>query len=373
MATAEATRAYLDTLVHRGKTPGIQYLAVYATGPAFAYQAGWADVRNQRPMTADATMMAYSMSKAITAIAVLRLVELGKIGIDDPAGRFVPHPYGPGVTVRHLLAHTSGIPNPIPLRWVHSAGRHATFDETAARAQVLAAHPTPVSAPGVRYRYSNIGYWLLGAVVEKASGLPFTAFVAENVLAPLGIAPADLAYTIPDPTRHARGYLEKYSLINLGKRFLVDGDLIGGYEGRWLRIRDHYPNGAAFGGLVGTARGFGKLLQDQLRPCSAVLGEVGRLLLYTQQRVSGGGPIEMTLGWHVGELDGVRFFYKEGGGGGFHDEMRLYPSRGAGTIAMANATGFRVRRCLDAIDRAFVLPADEAPGPRTASVAAEVR
>jgi D-alanyl-D-alanine carboxypeptidase len=370
VTTAEPTREYLDALVQRGKTPGIQYLAVYATGPAFTCQAGWADVRNQRPMTTDTTMMAYSMSKTITAIAVLRLVEAGKVGIDDPASRFVAHPYGPGITVRRLLAHTSGLPNPIPLRWVHSAARHTSFDETAALAAVLAAHPTPVSAPGARYRYSNIGYWLLGSVVEKASGQPFTAFVTENVLGPLDIAPADLAYTIPDPTRHARGYLEKYSLINLGKRFLVDGDLIGGYEGRWLRIRDHYPNGAAFGGLVGTARGFGKLLQDQLAPRSAVLGDVGRLLLYTQQWGTGGATIPMTLGWHMGDLDGVRFFYKEGGGGGFHDEMRLYPSRGVGTVAMANATGFRVRKCLDVIDRAFVLPPQEAHGTRAAQAAA---
>jgi hypothetical protein len=80
----------------------------------------------------------------------------------------------------------------------------------------------------------------------------------------------------------------------------------------------------------------------------------------------------MTLGWHMGELDGVRFFYKEGGGGGFHDEMRLYPSRGVGTVVMANATGFRVRKCLNEIDRAFVLPPHEAPGPRAASAAATV-
>ena len=360
MPARGAIREYLDALVHRGKTPGIQYLAVHATGPAFAHQSGWADVRNRVPMTADATMMAYSMSKTITAIAVLRLVEAGQIGIDDAAGRFVAHPYGPGVTVRHLLAHTSGIPNPIPLRWVHGTDRHATFDETAALAGVLAARPTPTSAPGTRYRYSNIGYWLLGEIVERASGQPFTTFVTKQVFQPLGIAPADLGYAIPDRAQHARGYLEKYSLINLGKRFLVDGELIGDYEGSWLRIRDHYPNGAAFGGLVGTARGFGKLLQDQLGMRSAVLDEVGRLLLYTQQRTVDGDTIPMTLGWHVGELDGVRFFYKEGGGGGFHDEMRLYPSRGAGTIAMANATGFRVRKCLDEIDRVLVLPPYEA-------------
>lgn len=56
----------------------------------------------------------------------------------------------------------------------------------------------------------------------------------------------------------------------------------------------------------------------------------------------------MTLGWHIGDLDRTRFFYKEGGGGGFHCMMRVYPGDGIGTVVMTNATGFGVRRLLDA-------------------------
>jgi D-alanyl-D-alanine carboxypeptidase len=62
----------------------------------------------------------------------------------------------------------------------------------------------------------------------------------------------------------------------------------------------------------------------------------------------------MTLGWHVGELDGARFFYKEGGGGGFHAMMRLYPAAGIGTVVMTNATQFDVRQVLDATDASFL-------------------
>jgi hypothetical protein len=62
----------------------------------------------------------------------------------------------------------------------------------------------------------------------------------------------------------------------------------------------------------------------------------------------------MTLGWHIGVRDGVRFLYKEGGGGGFHCMMRLYPDEGIGTIVMANATGINVRDLLDAADARFL-------------------
>lgn len=62
----------------------------------------------------------------------------------------------------------------------------------------------------------------------------------------------------------------------------------------------------------------------------------------------------MTLGWHVGERDGTRFFYKEGGGGGFHCMMRLYPSDGIGTVVMTNATGFDVRGLLETADASLM-------------------
>ncbi len=106
-------------------------------------------------MTAATTMMAYSMSKTITAAAVLQLVGLGRIALDDPVDKYHPTPFDDEITVRHLLAHLSGIPNPIPLRWVHSPARHSGFDERAALDAELRAHPRLASAPGRRYRYSN--------------------------------------------------------------------------------------------------------------------------------------------------------------------------------------------------------------------------
>jgi CubicO group peptidase (beta-lactamase class C family) len=253
------------------------------------------------------------------------------------------------------LSHTSGIPNPIPLRWVHPVARHATFDEGAALTATMAAHPKPAFAPGAKYAYSNIGYWLLGKVVERASGESFTSYVTSHIFGPLGISPSEMGYAIPDAASHAKGYLEKYSFMNLFKGFLIDGELIGDYEGRWLRIEPHYLNGPAVGGLVGTARGFGKFLEDQLRGHSVLLDDTTRAQLYDQQQTTQGTAIAMTLGWHIGQLGETRFYYfKEGGGGGFHCEMRLYPAAGIGTVVMTNATGFKVKRLLNNLDSEFL-------------------
>lgn len=344
---------YLESLVER-RVPGIQYRALGSGGTLFEYDGGWADLARRIPMTAETTLMAYSMSKTITAAAVLQLVAAGAIGIEDPVERYVPTPYGREITVRHLLAHLSGIPNPIPLRWVHPVSQHARFDERRTLGAELAAHPRLAFTPGTRFHYSNLGYWLLGEVVAIAAGSRFETYVADRVLEPLGITPPDLGYTIPDGAPHANGYLEKYSTLNLLKRFLIDPQYIGAYEGRWLRIEPHYLNGPAFGGLVGTARGFAAFLRDQLQPCSAILDAPARGLFYAEQRTARGTPIAMTLGWHMGRLGRVPFFFKEGGGGGFHCEMRIYPAPAVATVVMTNATAFDVKRCLNGLDRQYL-------------------
>jgi CubicO group peptidase (beta-lactamase class C family) len=351
---SEQARAALNALITRGKTPGIQYVVVDSARTLFEYDGGWADLGNRIPMRPDTTLMAYSMSKTITAVAALTLVQERCLDLDRPIDDYVEgSPYGPAVTVRQLISHTSGIPNPIPLRWVHPADA-TPFDEPEALARVLRQYARLASRPGTRYAYSNIGYWLLGSVIARASGAPFTAYVDRHLREDLRLSPDDLGYMIPDPARHAAGYLEKYSWINLLKGFLVDPTLIGDYERRWLRIRSHYVNGPAFGGLVGTARGFATFLQDQLRHRSRLLDEATRALFYTPQQVASHTLIPMTLGWHVGTGSSGSYFYKEGGGGGFHCMMRLYPGNGVGTVVMTNATGFDVYGCLNSLDPLFL-------------------
>ena len=343
----------MDALVRESSTPGIQYLVVDQAQTVFEYDGGWADLAGHRPMTAATTMMAYSMSKTITAAAVLQLVDTNKIRLDDRIDRYVDSPYGHAVTVRQLLSHTSGIPNPIPLAWVHPVASHDTFNERAALDAVLRKHGRLAFAPGTKYAYSNIGYWLLGRIVERASREPFTSYMAGHILHPLGIE-RELGYAIPSPADHANGYLEKFSVMNLVKGWLIDRALIGNYEGRWLRIYGHYLNGPAFGGLVGTARGFATFLQDQLRPHTRLLSDATRGLFYEPQRTTQGKTVAMTLGWHIGSVNRVSFFYKEGGGGGFHCLMRLYPTSGLATVVMTNATGFDVRRLMDTVDPQFL-------------------
>lgn len=358
LADHRAVTRSLDGLLQRGATPGLQYVVVTPDEIAFEYAGGWAALDTSRAMTADTTLMAYSMTKSITAIAVLQLVDAGLVSLDAPLGDWSP--YGGAITARQLLTHTAGIPAPLPLRWVHPAASHATFDEPAALARVLRSHHRAASPPGQRFRYSNIGYWLLGQLVERVTGTSFRDYVATHVINRLGISSDELGFEVRHPERHAAGYLERFSLLNLLSGVLIDPALMGPNTGRWVQVREHYVDGAAVGGLVGTARAFGRLLQDQLAPHSQLLSDDARCTMMQVHRLPNGREIPMTPGWHVRPLDEPVLF-KEGGGGGFHCMMRLYPHAGIGTVLMTNATGVDVARAMDVVDAAFVSGAGRVP------------
>jgi CubicO group peptidase (beta-lactamase class C family) len=346
-------KEFLDRL-SKTTVPGVQYAVFGGDQTLFEYAGGWADVRHQKPMGPATTLMAFSMTKTFTAAAVLQLVERGDLGLDDKLRSHLPDiPYDDLITIRHVLCHTSGIPNPIPLRWVHLAEDHVTFDEGAALARVLHDHPRLSSQPGRKYAYSNIGYWLLAKVIERVTERAYASYVRENVIRRLGIEPAEMDYVVVEWPNHAIGYLAKYSVMNLLKGLLTDRAVWGEYAGKWLSLRSSYVNGPGFGGLVGSSRAFGRFLQDQLGEESRLFGADTRRLFFARQKTDRGEPIPMSLGWHVGALGTELYYFKEGGGAGFHSEMRIYPTRKLASVIMVNATDFRSNALLSDLDQRF--------------------
>jgi D-alanyl-D-alanine carboxypeptidase len=333
------------------RVPGIQYTVVDADRILFEYSGGWADIRNRKEMTLETTLMAYSMTKTFTGAAVMQLAEQGKLSLNNEIDRYLPTTYnGHHITVRQLLSHTSGIPNPVPLRWVHLAAQHASFDENAALAEVLRTNAKLRYEPGQKFFYSNIGYWLLGKIIEQIAGRSYAAHMRINVLRPLGLSAQEMDFEIAEPARHANGYLAKYSLMNLMKGFVTDSKVWCDYEDSWLRLQNVYVNGPPFGGLVGSSRGFSRFLQDQLRKESVLFLAETKRLFETQQAAKAGRSIPMTLGWHIGQANGTTYFFKEGGGGRFHCEMRLYQTEGIGSVVMVNDTQFNSTRLLNRVD-----------------------
>ena len=333
--------------------PGIQYIVVNKNTVVFDHSSGQADIKNKTALTKNHTMAAFSMTKTLTAIGILQLVEMRKVELNSRLSGYLKHPYSKEITIRQLLSHTSGIPDPIPLKWIHLANEHNTFDEKKALSQVLSDNSNSTSMPGEEYEYSNIGYWLLGGVIEVVSGQSYPEYISENIFKPLNLYQKEIGFAINE-NNYAKGYLKKYSFMNLIKSFLMEDFTWGEYEKGWLHINNVYLNGPAFGGAIGSATAFSKILQDLLSEQPKLLGEESKRLLYSQQKTKTGNNINMTLGWHIDKLNGVTYYYKEGGGAGFHCEMRIYPEKDLASVIMTNKTSFNSRDILSELDENFV-------------------
>jgi D-alanyl-D-alanine carboxypeptidase len=347
-----STARLLHDQVARGTTPAVQYRFVAPDSVLVRFDQGLADIAAGTPVSDATTYHGFSVTKTLTALAILQLAERGALRLDDPAADHLPEfPYPPDISLRHLLTHSAGIPNPVPLSWVHLAEEHATFDRDAFFRDVFTRHGSVKGPPNARFAYSNLGYVLLGQVIERVTGTVYEQYVMENVLLPAGIAPADLDFAIR-PAQSAKGYHRRYSPSALLLGLFVDRSrFLGPAEQGWRPFRPYYVNGIAYGGMSGTADGFARYLQALLDPASGLLSDESRRLLFTENVLSDGTPSGMALSWFRGELDGHVYLAHAGGGGGYYAEVRVYPELRRASVILFNRSGMRDERFLDRVDR----------------------
>ncbi len=330
-------RARLHELTSRAEVPGIQYRVLAPGGVIFAAAAGVRDAATGAPMEETTVQMAYSTTKVITAIAVMQLVERGRLELDAPLGKyFARHPYGDAITIRQLLAHTAGVPAPAPLRWFAVGGE--PFDRDEMLRTVLFQNPRLRHLPGRRYAYSNLSYWLLEKAIESASGQDYADCVAEQVFRPLAIPPEETRFSLDGTGVLATGHSARFSAITLLLRVMTPGAYWGQSRGHWRPSARVLTYGRAYGGLLVTATALGAVVQDLLKEKSALLSAASKTALFERQHTTDGRPLNGTLGWVIGDVAGQRYFGKQGGGLGFHANVRLYPERGIATVLLANRT-----------------------------------
>jgi CubicO group peptidase (beta-lactamase class C family) len=176
-----AARAAMAGIVAKAKAPGAG-LAVAHGGRLVDVQSfGFADVAARTPVGPDTMFALASCSKPLTAMAVMKLVDDGAITLETPAFAFLgirtdADPRSGRITVKELLNHSSGLTHDVP----------AKTDDPMNTARA-AARATLLFAPGTQQAYSNAGFNVLGAVIEKASGQRYAAFVQNAVFRPAGV------------------------------------------------------------------------------------------------------------------------------------------------------------------------------------------
>jgi len=188
---------------------------------------GWADVENQSPARAESSYRLASVSKTITAVAVLKLMEEGKINPDAQIQAYVP--YFPRkkwpVTVRQLLGHIGGISH-----YRNDAVEgHIKDPKDTRQALAIFQDFDLVAEPGTKYGYSSYGYNLLGAAIEGASGMPYGEYIRRRIFEPLGMADSrldDPQALIPHRVRGyhiVKGELRNSEYVDVSSRFAAGG------------------------------------------------------------------------------------------------------------------------------------------------------
>ena len=323
--------------------PGVVVGTLRRVGTKTVRSAGLADVRSNTPVSRSTPFAWFSITKLFTAMAIMRLVEAKRIDLDAPVSRYLPEVRvarsGREATVRHLLAHGAGLRNPIPVSWVHLTTEPPPSLADMVRQRVGTA-PDLAFVPGEKSSYSNLGYLLLGLIVERESGETFQEHITKDVLEPLGCA----ASAFGGRSERATGYQRRLSFMGLAARWMLDGRFFDGSAGPYRVLRPFDVDGAPYGGLSGPVDDLLALaemvLADGLGPGGVFLSTATISTMLTPFVTSGGKATEIGLGWHLGKIGGEPFAYHLGGGGGYRSELRVYPRLGYAVAVLANETSF---------------------------------
>jgi CubicO group peptidase (beta-lactamase class C family) len=331
----------------RDKAPGVVVVVVGPEGVRARTAVGIADLISDVPMTTGAAMPWFSMTKIVTATTAMRLSERGILDLDAPI-----HPYVPAVgslrpanwarriTPRHLLQHAGGLPNPIPVRWIHPA-EEAGPELDPLLDRLLQKHSKLRFEPGTKSSYSNLGTLTLGAAMARLTGSRFETVVRDEVLDPVGMS--STGFTYPSDTPGATGYHPRWSPM----RFLLPRWVIGDSSGRWVGLRPFLLDGAPYGGLVGTPDDAARFLQMHLHDGELIGVRVISTDAATAMRRIDlpGRQYDLGMGWFRpadGRSADPPFVEHLGGGAGFYNVVRLYPTVGVGAVVMGNATKYDV-------------------------------
>jgi CubicO group peptidase (beta-lactamase class C family) len=329
-------RRRIDAVLHRWPTAGLAVGVVRDGSLAWFHGHGLADIESGTPTDADTVFRIASITKTMTAIAVMQLSEQGLVELDAPANDYLrAYSLVPAkaafrpATVRHLLTHTAGVravrrPSDLlrpALGWAVPDGappKLAEYYRGGLRVDV---------EPGTKWAYSNHGFATLGQIVEDVSGIPFDQYLRERVFGPLGMESSDVVRSERVARRLATGYA-------LGS---------GGLEAVPHREIATPGASAVYSTTSDIARYVAALLGAGTNEHGTVLRPDTLALMFEPHHQPDPRIPGMGLGFFRGEVGERRTVGHDGIWKGFRSEMVLAPDAGIGVVVLANTGWFDPR------------------------------
>ncbi len=344
-AVRDWVEANVPELMREARMPGFAIAVVRDGETVYADAFGARDPANNLPATPDTLFGIGSITKSFVAIAILKLAEEGKLSLDDPVAKHLPFELGRGnepILIRHFLTHSPGFPNLATSSVLISRGLGEDTGVPMSSADdffrfVNGAHGEVVFSPGEHFFYNNAAWRMLGAIVQKVSGMAFHEYVTQNVMRPLGMQRstfdvdrlnADADHLIP----HRRG---------------PDGPEATGFP---------YPNPAGIGdfSFLSAAGGIASSVNEMTRYMNMLIeqGEypggrlVGRRSMRAMQTLQIREPDGYygTTGYGYGlgvtpDFLGEKMIDHGGSISVSTAYMALVPARSIGVVMMGNASG----------------------------------
>lgn len=351
VAQIEAFHAKFDAALKQHGVVGGGFAFVHGTGPATEYFYGEARNDTHARVDVDTAYNWASITKTMTAIAILQLRDRGRLSLDDPAVRYVPElgqvhdTFGPvdEITIRHLLTHSAGFRNPT-WPWDCDDAKNCDWQpfEPTKWMQVAAMLPYTHVAfkPGSRWSYSNLGYVFLGQIIERLSGDDFEVYVDKNILKPLGMTASYFDRAPYFLEGHAAGSYLRAGAKLTAQPFDFDTGITTSNSGLKAPVADMEKYARFLIGDAGNPVYAVVLKRSSLEEAWKGVVPVANAGEADTPYTSGphGARPMMGLGFFVMEAAGRRYVYHDGDQGGFSSELLIDPAGGSASILAVNTT-----------------------------------
>jgi CubicO group peptidase (beta-lactamase class C family) len=290
----------------------------------FAKGYGHADVAKQIPVDADRTLFDIgSAGKLFTATAVMQLVEQGRIDLNADVNTYldfrIPATYPEPVTTAHLLTHTAGFAEQYLAIQTTRAGVRPLRDF------LVGAMPPRVYPPGRYHAYSNYGFQLAGYVVQRVSGEPFEQYLADHLLAPLGMAHSAAVQPLPAALAP-----------DMSKGYTYRGGAYEATDFEWRPAGPATPSGAIRATAADVAKFMLAHLQDGRYGDARVLGAAAAQAMHRQQFTEDPRLPGIGYGFILSDQNGERILWHDGASARFLSLLALLPDRHVGLFVSYN-------------------------------------
>ncbi len=345
-------KQWLDSIVSEQAATAISFAVIQNGEVAWEMTSGTADPFKDQKARPQTRYHIWSVTKLATALTILTLAEDQELDLDHPVAEILPwldldEAAENRITTRDLLRHTSGLQDTVPAVFGWLQYDENLPNQTEFLRQNLPAYRDLGFQPGSDRSYSNLGYMLLGAIIEARTGQAYEDAVSQRVLQPAGMASSSFVFGAPQPANEALGSHPLVHVFTPVLPFFADlNDLVRARDGRIWWLNRVYIKATPPTGLIASARDAARL--------GAVTMAIGPVLQSddTVQLMVAPDPQDFSLGWFERDA-AAQWLQHRGGGPGFAAVVRVYPTQDLSIAVLASGTDAPVVDIADVVARSL--------------------